>query len=93
MPACKKFWARRRNEKWTDEDRTEVVSLYNWVKKAFLAHGGARLQCTVGDVLLLLLRVVNGGLNHLLALVKNLLHRFEQKLPQNKKTAPKPKSA
>ena len=45
------------DEKWTDEDRTEVVSLYNWVKKAFLAHGGARLQCTVGDVLLLLLRV------------------------------------
>ena len=45
------------DEKWTGEDRTEVVSLYNWVKKAFLAHGGARLQCTVGDVLLLLLRV------------------------------------
>ena len=45
------------DEKWTDEDRTEVVSLYNWVKKAFLAHGGAQLQCTVGDVLLLLLRV------------------------------------
>ena len=45
------------DEKWTGEDRTEVLSLYNWVKKAFLAHGGARLQCTVGDVLLLLLRV------------------------------------
>ena len=45
------------DEKWTGEDRTEVLSLYNWVKKAFLAHGGTRLQCTVGDVLLLLLRV------------------------------------
>ena len=31
------------DEKWTGEDRTEVVSLYNWVKKAFLAlhQGGA----------------------------------------------------
>ena len=57
MPACKKFWARRRRKGGRDEDRTEVVSLYNWVKKAFLAHGGAQLQCTVGDVLLLLLRV------------------------------------
>ena len=45
------------DEKWTGEDRTEVLSLYNWVKKAFLAHGGAKLRCTVGDVLLLLLRV------------------------------------
>ena len=49
------------DEKWTGEDRTEVLSLYNWVKKAFLAHGGARLQCTVGDVLLLLLRCRKGN--------------------------------
>ena len=52
-----KILGKEPDEKWTDEDRTEVVSLYNWVKKAFLAHGGAQLQCTVGDVLLLLLRV------------------------------------
>ena len=45
------------DEKWTDDDRVEMLSLYNWVQKAFLAHGGAKLQCTVGDVLLLLLRV------------------------------------
>ena len=57
MPACKKILGKAPDEKWTGEDRTEVLSLYNWVKKAFLAHGGARLQCTVGDVLLLLLRV------------------------------------
>ncbi len=56
MPACK-ILGKAPDEKWTGEDRTEVVSLYNWVEKAFLAHGGARLQCTVGDVLLLLLRV------------------------------------
>ena len=45
------------DEKWSDDDRAEVLSLYNWVEKAFLAHGGAKLRCTVGDVLLLLLRV------------------------------------
>ena len=45
------------DEKWTDDDRVEMLSLYNWVQKAFLAHGGAKLQCTVGDVLLLLLRL------------------------------------
>ena len=55
--ACKKILGKAPDEKWTGEDRTEVLSLYNWVKKAFLAHGGAQLQCTVGDVLLLLLRV------------------------------------
>jgi len=45
------------DEKWSDEDRTEIMSLYNWVEKAFLAHRGARLSVTAGDVLLLLLRV------------------------------------
>ena len=45
------------DEKWSGDDRAEVLSLYNWVEKAFLAHGGAKLRCTVGDVLLLLLRV------------------------------------
>ena len=45
------------DEKWSDEDRVEIMSLYNWVEKAFLAHRGAKLSVTAGDVLLLLLRV------------------------------------
>ena len=45
------------DEKWNDEDRVEIMSLYNWVEKAFLAHRGAKLSVTAGDVLLLLLRV------------------------------------
>ena len=32
-------------EKWTDEDRTNVRSLYNWVRKAYLAHSGAGCTC------------------------------------------------
>ena len=45
------------DEKWSDEDRAEIMSLYNWVEKAFLAHRGSKLSVTAGDVLLLLLRV------------------------------------
>ena len=44
-------------QKWTDEDRVEVLSLYNWVKKAYYARGGANMRPTVGDVMLLLMRV------------------------------------
>src|SRR5699024_6996660 len=44
-------------ESWSDEDRADVLSLYNWVGKAFRAHGGDRLRCSTGDVLLLLLRL------------------------------------
>ena len=45
------------DEKWTAEDRSAIMSLYNWVEKAYTALGGDRLRATVGDVLLLLLRL------------------------------------
>ena len=44
-------------EKWTAEDRAAILSLYNWVEKAYTALGGDKLRATVGDVLLLLLRL------------------------------------
>ena len=44
-------------EPWNDDDRADLLSLYNWVGKAFKAHGGDHLRCTTGDVLLLLLRL------------------------------------
>ena len=44
-------------EKWTAEDRSAIMSLYNWVEKAYIALGGDKLRATVGDVLLLLLRL------------------------------------
>ena len=44
-------------EKWTDEDRTNVRSLYNWVRKAYLAHGGADMHLSAGDVLVMMLQV------------------------------------
>lgn len=44
-------------EKWSNDDRANVISLYNWVKKAYYAHGGQHLHTTVGDVMLLLMRV------------------------------------
>ena len=43
-------------EKWTEDDRAEILSLYNWVKKAYFARGGASMRPTPGDVLLLLVR-------------------------------------
>jgi basic membrane lipoprotein Med (substrate-binding protein (PBP1-ABC) superfamily) len=45
------------NQAWTDDDRTNVLSLYNWVRKAYQARGGEDMSATVGDVLLMLLRV------------------------------------
>ena len=44
-------------EKWTDEDRTNVRSLYNWVRKAYLAHSGAGMHLSSGDVLVMMLQV------------------------------------
>ncbi|MEE0800884.1 MAG: BMP family ABC transporter substrate-binding protein [Gemmiger sp.] len=44
-------------EKWDDDVRADVLSLLNWVKKAYYAHGGDRMHTTPADVLLLLLRV------------------------------------
>ena len=44
-------------EAWTDDDRADVLSVFNWVRKAYLAHGGGALRTTAGDVLLLLMRV------------------------------------
>ena len=52
-----KILGKEPEEPWSDDDRAEVLSLYNWVGKAYLAHGGDKLQLTTGDVLLLLLRV------------------------------------
>ena len=52
-----KLMGKAPEEAWTDDDRADILSLYNWVKKAFLAHGGGHLRCTTGDALLLLLRV------------------------------------
>ena len=43
------------HERWNEDDRANVLSLYNWVKKAYLAHGGDQMKTTVGDVMLLLL--------------------------------------
>ncbi|MDD4849873.1 MAG: BMP family ABC transporter substrate-binding protein [Gemmiger sp.] len=48
---------KQQNQAWTDEDRMEVNSLYNWIKKAYYNHGGGDLPTTVGDALLLLLQV------------------------------------
>ena len=45
------------NQAWTDDDRANVISLFNGVKKAYLAHGGDELHTTVGDALLVLLQV------------------------------------
>ena len=42
---------------WTDDDKADVVSLLNWVKKAYYAHGGEHMHTTAADVLLLLLRL------------------------------------
>lgn len=58
--SCEKMQAllgKQPGEAWTDDDRTEVLSLYNWVKKAYYARGGAELAPTVGDVLLMLLKI------------------------------------
>nr|WP_317399148.1 BMP family ABC transporter substrate-binding protein [uncultured Gemmiger sp.] len=44
-------------EKWTDEERADILSLYNWTKKAYYAKGGESMRPTVGDVLLLLIRL------------------------------------
>lgn len=44
-------------EKWSADDRSEVISLINWVSKAYSAHGGSRMRTTAADVMLLLLRV------------------------------------
>ncbi len=52
-----KLMGKAPGEKWSDEDRADIVSLYNWVKKAYNARGGETLRSTVGDVLLLLARV------------------------------------
>lgn len=48
---------KRQGEAWTDEDRADVLSLHNWVKKAYLAHGGDRMHTTPDDVLLLLMKL------------------------------------
>lgn len=48
---------KRPGEKWSDEDRADVLSLHNWVQKAYLAHGGDRLHTTPDDVLLLLMKL------------------------------------
>lgn len=44
-------------EEWDDDTRADVLSLLNWIKKAYQAHGGAQMRTTSADVLLLLLRI------------------------------------
>lgn len=44
-------------EKWSNEDRTNVRSLYNWVEKAYQDRGTAGMHLTAGDVMMVLLRV------------------------------------
>ena len=44
-------------EKWNDDDRADVLSLHNWVEKAYQAHGGAHMKTTADDVLLLLMKL------------------------------------
>lgn len=48
---------KRQGEIWSDDDRADVLSLHNWVKKAYLAHGGDRMHTTTDDVLLLLMKL------------------------------------
>ena len=45
------------DEKWTADDKAEVVSLMNWITKAYNAHGGDKMRTTPADVMLLLLRL------------------------------------
>ena len=44
-------------EKWDDDDRADILSLHNWVAKAYQAHGGAHMKTTADDVLLLLMKL------------------------------------
>lgn len=55
--SLQKLMGKQPGEKWNDDDRANILSLHNWVKKAFLARGGAGMRTTVGDIILLLLRV------------------------------------
>lgn len=43
-------------EPWTEEDRADVVSLYNWVDKAYEARGGGRMRTSTADVMLLMMK-------------------------------------
>ena len=52
-----KLMGKAPDEVWSDDDRADILSLYNWVGKAFREHGGESLRCTTGDVMLLLLRL------------------------------------
>ena len=44
-------------EKWSDNDRANVRSLYNWVRKAYEARSGGRMRLSAGDVLGMMLQV------------------------------------
>ena len=48
---------KKQNQAWTEDDRKNVNSIYNWLEKAYDARGGETLHATVGDILLILLRV------------------------------------
>ena len=43
-------------EPWNQDDRADVLSLHNWISKAYLARGGGKMRTTADDVLLLLTR-------------------------------------
>ena len=57
MPACRKRWAKRRMKSGPQTIKAEVVSLMNWITKAYNAHGGDKMRTTPADVMLLLLRL------------------------------------
>ncbi len=57
LPACRKRWAKRRMKSGPQTIRREVVSLMNWITKAYNAHGGDKMRTTPADVMLLLLRL------------------------------------
>lgn len=54
--SLQKLMGKQPGEKWSEEERADLLSLCNWVEKAYRAHGGDDVSATVGDVILLLLR-------------------------------------
>jgi len=45
------------HQKWPDELRTDVISLFGWIRKAYNARGGTRMRVTTGDVMLRMLAI------------------------------------
>ena len=45
------------DEKWTEDERAQILSLYNWVRRAYQARGGRQMRTKSADILLLLLKI------------------------------------